>query len=108
MIEVKEPQPGSPIQASWGADVARAIRALRLSAGPGILVTPGAGGTTISAIRPPRRPASDSFDLLAALGELSELLAPDYVLGKTVDGTTITYGWVPTGSHADEHPESVP
>jgi hypothetical protein len=104
---VKEPQPGSPIAASWGADVARAIRSLRLSGGPGILVTPGPGGTTISAIRQPSRPV-DPFDLLAALGELSELLSPDYVLVKKVVDDVPSYGWCPTGSHADEHPESVP
>jgi hypothetical protein len=104
------PQPGQPALASWGADVARAIRSMRLSGGPGIRVTVSKSGTTISAIRQPSRPgsASDPFDLLAALGELSELLSPDYVLVKKVVDNVPSYGWCPTGSHADEHPESVP
>jgi hypothetical protein len=101
------PQPGQPALASWGGDVARAIRSMRLSGGPGIRVTVSSSGTTISAIRQPSRPgASESADLLAQLGALAELLSPDYVLGKTVDGTTITYGWVPTVTHASQHPES--
>jgi hypothetical protein len=99
------PQPGQPALASWGADVARAIRSMRLSGGPGIRVTVSSSGTTISAIRQPRGSAASS-DLLSELGALAELLLPDYVLGKTVvDGVT-SYGWTPTGSHADEHPES--
>jgi hypothetical protein len=102
---VSIPQPGQPALASWGADVARAIRSMRLSGGPGIRVTPSASGTTISVIPQPRRPG-ESADLLAQLGALAELLSPDYVLGKkTVEGVT-SYGWTPTGLHADEHPES--
>jgi hypothetical protein len=101
------PQPGQPALASWGGDVARAIRSMRLSGGPGIRVTVSPSGTTISAIPQPRRPgASESADLLAQLGALAELLYPDYVLGKTVTDGVAAYGWTPTGPHTDEHPES--
>ena len=44
--------------------------------------------------------------VLDLIMSLAELLTPDYVLGvKTVSGVT-TYGWVPTVTHASQHPES--
>ena len=58
------PQPGQPALASWGADVARAIRSMRLSGGPGIRVTPSPSGTTISAIPQPRRASGIEIDVI--------------------------------------------
>jgi hypothetical protein len=44
--------------------------------------------------------------VLDLIMSLAEMLSPDYVLGKkTVEGV-VTWGLVPTGPHADEHPES--
>jgi hypothetical protein len=57
---VRVPQSGTPATADWAGSVAAAIRALRISAGPGIRITPTPGGMTISAIQPPRRPVASA------------------------------------------------
>ena len=45
----KEPERGDRITADWARRVARALRALRLTAGPGIRIHAGPDGTTVSA-----------------------------------------------------------
>lgn len=45
----REPNPGENLDASWGARVVRALRALFPMPGPGINVDTGPTGTTISA-----------------------------------------------------------
>lgn len=52
----------------------------------------------------------DGDDTINVLLALSELLYPQYVLGKRTTGTgesaVTTIGWVPTVSHASQHPET--
>lgn len=45
----REPNPGESLDASWGSRVVRALRALFPMPGPGINVSTGPTGTTISA-----------------------------------------------------------
>jgi hypothetical protein len=41
--------------------------------------------------------------VMLALG--TSMTNPGHVLGRKVVGSTVTYGWVATTDHADEHPE---
>ena len=53
MIDLpREPNPGEDLDASWGIRVVRALRALLPSGGPGVHVSTGPTGTTISATAP--------------------------------------------------------
>ena len=54
----REPNPGEKLDASWGARVVRALRALFPMPGPGIDVSTGPTGTTISAAAAASRIAS--------------------------------------------------
>lgn len=65
------------------------------------------GGSVVHSVQGVPTIIPPTFDfpeqMVEYLISLSELLYPDYVLGKkTVDGET-TYGWVPTVSHASQH-----
>ena len=44
----REPRPGERLDADWGRAVARALRSQRLSGGPGVRVSSGPDGTTVS------------------------------------------------------------
>ena len=44
-----EPRRGDPVTADWARRVAAALRSLRLRGGPGVRVTTGPDGTTVSA-----------------------------------------------------------
>jgi hypothetical protein len=55
------------------------------------------GAVTITQI------ARSVLDLIVSL---AEILTPSHVLGKKTVSGVVTYGWTPTCSHADEHPES--
>ena len=46
--DLPDPRPGEPVSAEWGRAVARAIRSLRLSGGPGARVSATPSGTTVS------------------------------------------------------------
>lgn len=46
-----EPRRGDPVTADWARRVSAALRSLRLRGGPGVCVTTGPDGTTISAVR---------------------------------------------------------
>lgn len=48
MIVPREPQPGERLDATWGRDVIKALKQLRVIGGPGARVTTGPNGTTIS------------------------------------------------------------
>lgn len=56
----REPERGDSITADWARKVARALRALRLTAGPGIRIHAGPDGTTVSAA-PGKRGGAESF-----------------------------------------------
>jgi hypothetical protein len=44
------PAPGQPVSAAWAREVAEAINRSRATGGPGILVSEGTAGTTITAV----------------------------------------------------------
>jgi hypothetical protein len=94
-----EPQPGQPVQASWGVAIVRYLRALTPSGGPGIAVDVGPGGTKIRALAKPtssRPGAADlhPFKLLdvsteetlkvrVVIGTLGGLIPDGFVIGDT-------------------------
>ncbi len=55
----RTPRAGDPLDPLWGRRVAEALRALRVTGGPGIRVTTTANGTTVAA--EPSRPAAAGF-----------------------------------------------
>ena len=50
MNVIREPQPGEKLNSTWGRDVVRALKELRIVGGPGQRVTRGPNGTTIASI----------------------------------------------------------
>jgi hypothetical protein len=44
--------------------------------------------------------------VLDMIVSLAEILTPSHVLGKKTVSGVVTYGWVPTVTHASQHPES--
>ena len=59
----REPRRGDPLDADWGRAVARALRSQRVSSGPGLRVSSGPDGTTIS--RAPGRGAKKEAAMAA-------------------------------------------
>ena len=60
----REPNPGESLDASWGARVVRALRALFPMPGPGIKTSTGPSGTTISSIAPHGSESGGSGDAI--------------------------------------------
>lgn len=56
--EIPEPAPGAPVTADWARRIARSMRSMRLSGGPGVRVSTTPSGTTVSATAA-RHPSAD-------------------------------------------------
>lgn len=86
----EEPAPGAPITASWGAAVARCLRALALKPGAGIrVIGPTAEGTTVALEKPltPRRAASEpgSRRIVALVLERPDELSPYALVARELE-----------------------
>lgn len=78
------PQPGYPVTANWGREVADSLRRMRLQAGPGIRLSQTPEGTTITAPPPPPREEPDlpmPFDVQATISSGSAALRI-YIVNK--------------------------
>lgn len=99
---VRTPKAGHPISLRGLADglakIENALRNMRCEGGS--VVHSDHGVPTILPFGEDQMQSVVDF-----LASLSSMINPDYVLGKKVDPETdeVTYGWVPTVSHASQH-----
>lgn len=60
---IPDPAPGDGVTVGWGRSIARAIRSMRLSGGPGVSVRTTPAGTTVSVPRPRDERGGDGVEV---------------------------------------------
>lgn len=83
----REPRAGDRIEADWARAVARAIRSQRVVGGPGVIVSSGPDGTTVSVPRRPKARAAAS-----AAGSAAVLVSATVSAGASGGVQCTVYG----------------